>query len=370
MNTDTTYMQRCIELALKGEYSSKPNPRVGCVIVKDEQVIAEGWHQFAGEVHAEVHALEKAKSNQVKAKVAGANLYVTLEPCSHHGKTAPCCDAIIAAGISKVVYGMIDPNPAVAGKGINKLKAAGIEVVGPLLADKCAELNPGFIKRMTTGLPYVRCKMAMSSDGRTAMANGESKWITGEESRQDVQQWRARSSALITGIETILADDPSLNVRLEEVEVLQPLRVICDSNLRLPTDAKTLQTPGEILLVSAIEKEFNTAESTITTLEQVCLPNNDNQIYLHALLQYLAKEKECNEVLIEAGSTLAGAFIKAGLVDEIILYMAPKLLGHKALPLFTIPGLESMADQINLEYSDVSLLGKDCRMRVRVLKSQ
>jgi len=358
-------MQRCIELALKGEFSCKPNPIVGCVIVKEGQVIAEGWHQFAGEIHAEVHAL-----NQVKTSAAGAILYVTLEPCSHHGKTAPCSDAIIAAGISKVVYGIIDPNPEVAGKGINKLKDAGIEVVGPLLADKCADLIPGFIKRMTTALPYVRCKMAMSSDGRTAMASGESKWITGAEARQDVQLWRARSSALISGIETILADDPVLNARLDEVEVLQPLRVICDSNLKLPIDAKTLQTPGDILLVSAIDKKLKTTENLVANLEQICLPNNENKIDLHALLHYLAQKKECNEVLIESGSTLAGAFIKAGLVDEIILYMAPKLLGHNGLPLFTIPGLESMADQVELEYTDVSLLGKDCRMRVRVLKNQ
>jgi diaminohydroxyphosphoribosylaminopyrimidine deaminase / 5-amino-6-(5-phosphoribosylamino)uracil reductase len=362
MNTDTTYMQRCIELALKGEYSSKPNPRVGCLIVKEGQVIAEGWHQFAGEVHAEVHAL-----NQIDTSLEGSCLYVTLEPCSHHGKTAPCCDAIIEAGVSKVVYGMIDPNPEVAGKGISKLKAAGIEVEGPLLSEKCAELNPGFVKRMTSALPYVRCKMAMSSDGRTAMGSGESKWITGEEARQDVQLWRARSSALITGIETILADDPALNVRLDDSEVLQPLRVICDSNLKLPIEAKTLLTPGNILLVSAIEKEFKSSSAQIAELEQVCLPNDVNKVDLHALLKFLAKDKECNEVLIESGSTLAGAFIKAGLVDEIILYMAPKLLGHNGLPLFTLPGLESMEDQISLEYSDVSLLGKDCRMRVRVL---
>jgi diaminohydroxyphosphoribosylaminopyrimidine deaminase/5-amino-6-(5-phosphoribosylamino)uracil reductase len=358
-------MQRCIELALKGEFSSKPNPRVGCIIVKENQVIAEGWHQFAGEMHAEVHAL-----NQLDGTAEGTTLYVTLEPCSHHGRTAPCCDAIIAAGVSKVVYGMIDPNPEVAGKGINKLKAAGLEVVGPLLADQCAELNPGFIKRMTTGLPYVRCKMAMSSDGRTAMASGESKWITGEDARQDVQRWRARSSALVTGIETILADDPSLNARLDGVELRQPLRVICDSQMRLPVTAKTLQIPGDILLVTATEKTFQKPADMVAGFEQKSLPDNDNKIDLQALLHYMAQEKECNEVLVESGSTLAGAFIKAGLVDEIILYMAPKLLGHNGLPLFTIPGLENMEDRIELEYTDVSLLGKDCRMRVRVLKNQ
>lgn len=221
---------------------------------------------------------------------------------------------------------------------------------------------------LTRGLPYVRCKMAMSLDGKTAMASGESKWITGVEARQDVQHWRAKSSAIITGIGTILADDPSLNVRLDETDVLQPLRVICDSNLKINTDAKILQTEGEVLLVSAVEKKIGSSDSVNAHIEQVCFPNAENKIDLHALLAFLAEEKACKEVLIESGSVLAGAFIQAGLVDEIVLYMAPKLLGHEGLPLFTLPGFKTMADLINLEYSDVSLLGKDCRMRVRVLK--
>lgn len=365
LESDLTYMQRCLELALKGEFSSKPNPRVGCVIVKNGVLLAEGWHQFAGEVHAEVHALEKTGDAAV-----GATLYVTLEPCSHHGKTAPCCDAIIAAGIKKVVYGMIDPNPKVAGKGLEKLTAAGVEVVGSVMADECAELNPGFIKRMTTGMPYVRCKMAMSMDGRTAMASGESKWITGEAARQDAQLWRAKSSAVISGIETVLADDSSLNVRIDNRVIVQPLRVICDSKMRLNATAKTLQLPGTVILANAVKKEFTAPAGSKAIIEQLYLPADDGLVNLSALLNYLAQEKECNEVLVEAGATLSGAFITSGLVDELLIYVSPKLLGHQALPLLKIPGLEKLRDHLQLEFMEVSLLGKDCRMRARVLKNQ
>lgn len=362
--SDKNHMLRCIALARKGEYSCKPNPLVGSIVVQQDKVIAEGWHRFAGQVHAEVDVLDKAGE-----AARGACLYVTLEPCSHHGRTPPCSDAIIRAGISKVVYGMIDPNPQVAGNGIARLREAGIEVVGPVLQEQSAELNPGFIKRMNTGLPYVRCKMAMSLDGRTAMANGESKWITGPESREDVQLWRARSGAIISGIETILADDPSLNARLQKEELIQPLRVVCDSRLRMPASAKMLKLPSKVLLATATDKVF-TAEADAQA--EIALQNfgdSKGKIDLHKLLRYLAKEKECNEVLIESGSTLAGAFIEQGLVDELLVYVAPKLLGHLGHPLFTIHGLDRIKDQIALEFIDVSLLGKDCRMRSRLLKN-
>tara|TARA_R100001143_G_scaffold63435_1_gene70443 strand:- start:3240 stop:4340 length:1101 start_codon:yes stop_codon:yes gene_type:complete len=358
---DNKLMLRCTELALKGEYSCKPNPRVGSIIVKDQQIIAEGWHQYAGELHAEVDALEKAGSN-----AEGASLYVTLEPCSHHGRTSPCCDAIIAAGISKVFYGMIDPNPKVAGKGISKLKQAGIEVIGPLMPRQCEDLNPGFIRRMTSGRPYVRCKMAMSLDGRTAMASGESQWITGEDSRTDVHRWRAKSSAIITGVESVLKDDPSLNARLEHDALIQPLRVICDSQLRTPDSAKTMQIPGHVLLVSASDRKFGMDKQQTAEVEQVNLPGKNTRTDLAALLTLLAQEKECNEVLIEAGPTLAGAFIEQGLVDELLIYTAPILLGHQAQPLFKLHGMEKIADQIKLEFIDVVSLGKDCRIRSRI----
>ena len=364
-DTDKNHMLHCIALARKGEYSCKPNPLVGSIVVKNNKLIAEGWHRFAGQVHAEVDALEKAKE-----AVRGATLYVTLEPCSHHGRTPPCCDAIIKAGISKVVYGMIDPNPQVAGKGIARLREAGIEVIGPVLQEQCAELNPGFAKRMNTGLPYVRCKMAMSLDGRTAMASGESYWISGPESREDVHDWRARSSAIITGIETVLADDPSLNARGQKADIIQPLRVVCDSQLRMPSGARTLKLPGRVLLAAATDRKFTAAEDAVAEIEQQNFADAKGKVDLHALLSYLAKTKECNEVLIESGSTLAGAFIEQGLVDELLVYVAPKLLGHQGHPLFTIHGLDRIKDQIALEFIDVSLLGKDCRMRSRILKNQ
>jgi diaminohydroxyphosphoribosylaminopyrimidine deaminase/5-amino-6-(5-phosphoribosylamino)uracil reductase len=363
-DSDKNHMLRCIDLAMRGEYSCKPNPRVGSIVVKNNEVLAEGWHRYAGQVHAEVDALEKAGE-----AARGATLYVTLEPCSHQGRTAPCSDAIIKAGISKVVFGMIDPNPQVAGAGISKLEAAGLEVLGPVLHEQCAALNPGFIKRMTTGLPYVRCKMAMSLDGRTAMASGESKWISGPESREDVQRWRARSGAIITGIGSILADDPSLNVRLNEFDNDQPIRVVCDSTLQMPAGAKTLQLAGQVLLATAEDKSFEAAELA-ADIECKSFNSGTGKTDLKALLAYLAAKKECNEVLIEAGSRLAGAFIELGLVDELLIYLAPKLLGHRGHPLFTIHGMDRIKDQIALEFIDVSLLGKDCRMRSRILKKQ
>lgn len=358
LEIDIAHMQRCIVLANKGRYTARPNPVVGSVIVNNQHLIAEGWHHVYGQAHAEINALE-----QVGEAASGATLYVSLEPCSHQGKTGPCCDAIISAGIVRLVFGMFDPNPLVSGDGIKKIEAAGIEVIGPVLENECKELNLGFVKRMQQGLPYVRCKFAMSLDGRTAMANGESKWITGSEAREDVQRLRASSDALVTGVGTILADDPGLDVRLEGVSYKAPLRVIVDSHLRTPPEAKTFSLGGDVLLACA-----NDGRATEYNQVQVQAFENENgQVNLRSLMEYLAQEKECNEVLLEAGPVLAGAMLKAGLIDEVITYIAPTLLGSDARPLFKLDGLVHMSDKIKLEIIDVEVLGKDCRMRSRVI---
>lgn len=362
---DSHYMQRCLSLAEVGRYTVKPNPMVGAVLVKDGEIVGEGFHEKAGYDHAEIMALKKAGD-----RAKGATLYVTLEPCSHTGRTGPCCDAVIKAGISRLVYGMIDPNPQVSGSGLDKIRAAGISVEGAVMAQECVALNTGFSKRMQAGLPYVRCKLAMSLDGRTAMASGESKWITGIDARHDVQKWRAMSGVIMTGIETVLADDPGLDVRLEAVPVVQPLRVIVDSRLRIPAQAKILHLPGEVLIATAV----TSAELLADKAQQLdngrvsLLPcaNAEGRIDLEKLLRVLATEKFCNDVLLESGAELAGAMLTAGLVDEVITYIAPKLLGSEARPLFILRGLERMADQVELEVLDVSMVGKDCRMRTRV----
>lgn len=338
---DSLWMARAIKLAQGGVYTTRPNPRVGCVITKNNQLLAEGFHYKAGEGHAEVVALRQLKNPD---DAHGATAYVTLEPCSHFGKTPPCCDALIKAGITRLVYGMADPNPHVNGSGLQKLRNAGICVDGPVLEAECRALNPGFIKRMQTGLPYVRCKLAMSLDGRTAMASGESQWITGTAAREDVQQLRASSCAIISGINTILNDNPALTVRSETLPTaareFQPLRVILDRQHRLPKTAKIFQGGGEIL----------------------ALHDSDN---LKAVLSTLA-DRQCNEVLIEAGATLAGAFVEQGLVDELIIYMAPTLLGSKGRPLLDLP-FDNMSQKINLQIADMRPIGGDWRIVAKPL---
>lgn len=365
-NDDIHYMQRCLELARMGKYSARPNPLVGSLLVKDGVMVAEGWHAKAGLDHAEIMVLKHAGK-----QTAGATLYVTLEPCSFTGKTGPCCDALIAAGISRLVYGMVDPNPKVAGAGLEKLRAAGISVEGPLLEQEARALNPGFIKRMETGLPYVRCKLAMSLDGRTAMASGESQWITGPAAREDVQRYRAMSSAVVTGIDTILKDDASLDVRSQSIECEQPLRVIVDSELRISPQAKVLQSPGNILIATAVSSDdLSASKKGEIENERVSIlscANATGQVDLKHLLQTLVDEKQCNDILLESGAQLAGAMLEAGLVDELITYIAPKLLGSDARPLFNLPGRTRMDEQIELEILDVAMLGKDCRMRSRVI---
>lgn len=362
-------MAAAISLARRGLYSTRPNPRVGCVLVRDDRVIGQGWHERAGEAHAEIRALEDAKARGEDLR--GAVAYVSLEPCSFQGKTGPCSQALIEAGISTLVYGMEDPNPKVAGSGLAQLRAAGIEVRGPLLETEARALNPGFIKRMSEGRPFVRIKMAMSLDGRTAMASGESKWITSAPARADVQRLRARSSAVITGVGTILHDDPSMNVRPAELHLpeaytapaTQPLRVILDSRARLPATAQILRLPGDLLVAHAGAGPELPAQLA-ASVSQLQLDDGKGRVDLHRLLAELA-DRQCNEVLVESGATLAGEFIRQGLADELIIYMAPKLLGSSARALFQLP-LDTMAAQLGLCISDVRAIGQDWRITATI----
>lgn len=361
---NTRYMSLAIRLAEKGRYTTMPNPRVGCVIVRDGEIVGQGWHQRAGEGHAEVNALADAGD-----RAKGATAYVTLEPCSHTGKTGPCCEALVDAGICRVVYAMEDPNPEVAGNGLRYLKQKGIEVEGPVLEKEAWDLNPGFIRRMETGRPYVRCKMAMSLDGRTAMASGESKWVTGPSARADVQKLRARSCAVITGIGSILLDDSSLTVRDDELRLenareaaqSQPLRVVLDSKQQLRKHHMVVQSPPTSLVVSAQSQPD--AKLTELGIEQIAIPGSDGRVNLSELLQELGR-RECNEVLVEAGANLAGAFLRGGFVDELVIYMAPKLMGSDARPLFELP-LQTMSAQLPLTISDMRAVGNDWRITAR-----
>ena len=356
---DFKMMTKALKLALKGKNTCMPNPSVGCILTRDEKIIGEGWHQIAGEDHAEINALKS-----LIAPSDGATAYITLEPCSHKGKTGPCVDALIKSGISRVVYGMTDPNPAVDGQGLLKLKQAGILVEGPLLKPDAQKLNSGYIKRHQLGLPRITIKLAMSLDGRTAMGDGTSQWITGRPAREDVQKLRASNCAIITGIGTILYDDPSLTVRYKKnasisnhiQEPKQPLLVVVDSKLKLPNDAKILSGSAPILVATAIEK-YN---SDLGNIDTICIANSAGKVDLLGLMKLLA-EKECNNVLIESGPILAGAFMQQGLVDELVIYMAPKLLGNIARPLLSLP-FTSLDQAIELDIKDIRQVGNDIRL--------
>ena len=350
---DQHFMSLAIEQALYGLNTTAPNPRVGCVIVDPEGVLlASGYHHKTGEAHAEVDAL-----NKLDGLAQGAKIYVTLEPCSHIGRTGACADVLIKAGISELIYGMQDPNPLVSGQGLQRLREAGIAVRGPVLESEVTALNPGFIKRMNSGQPYVRLKLAMSFDGRTAMKSGESQWITGIEARQDVQAMRARSCAIVTGIGTVLHDDPALTVRSLEGHtegLRQPLRVIVDQHLRTPDTAKALIQRGRAVIATTSFKRFPIGRAEIWGM-----PGRRGAVDIAALLKRLAEE-QCNEVMVEAGPKLAGSFITSGLVDELIVYVAPKLMGSAARPLFELP-IEKMADSVDLNITDVTPIGGDWR---------
>lgn len=352
-------MRQACELALQGLTSTTPNPRVGCVIVSAAgDYIAGGYHLRAGSAHAEVVALGHAGE-----RARGATAYVTLEPCNHVGRTGACTEALIGAGIARVVYGMQDPNPLVAGQGLQRLRDVNIDVHGPVLEDECRALNPGFIKRMTLGRPYVRCKVAISLDGRTAMSSGESKWITGPEAREDVQLWRARSCAVITGVGTVIADDPAMTVRVG-TDPRQPMRVVVDSHLRTPPEAKILLQNGRAVIATCALRRLGYGATT----ELWGMPGRAGRVDLTALLTRLADEG-CNEVLVESGPALAGAFLAEQLIDELIVYTAPKLLGSTGRPMFELP-LSEMVDAVALTITEVKAVGVDWRLLARLQPSQ
>ncbi len=355
---DYRQMARALTLAQRGLYSADPNPRVGCVLIKDNIVVGEGWHERAGEAHAEVMALEAAGE-----RARGATAYVTLEPCCHHGRTPPCTDALLAAGVVRVVAAMSDPNPQVAGKGLAILRAAGVAVECGFMEAEARALNPGFIQRMIRQRPFLRVKLAMSLDGRTALASGASQWLTGAAARQDVQRLRARSSAILTGSGTVLADDPHLNVRLPET-ARQPLRVLLDTRLRTPPTARTLQLPGAVLIFTAADNGPEQAALQAVGAEIVRIPQTDRGLDLAAVMAELAR-RECNEVQVESGPTLAGVLLQAGLIDELILYLAPLLLGDQARGLFHLPELNRMSERTELEILETRMVGKDWRLRLK-----
>jgi len=358
MPDDHLYMTQALRLAEQGLYTTMPNPRVGCVIVKAGKVVGKGAHLQAGTPHAEIHAL-----NQAGALAHGATAYVSLEPCSHHGRTPPCAQALIQAGINKVIIAMQDPNPLVAGQGVAMLQAAGIAVSTGLMQQQAHDLNVGFIRRMTQQKPFVRSKIAASLDGRTALSNGVSQWITGAAARQDVQHWRARSCAMLTGIGTILQDNPSLTVR--EIDInRQPLCVIVDSQLRMPLDAKVLNNP-HVLIAYATDAEQKAAQLIAMGASLLCIPNEEGKVCLESLLEHLASN-DVNEVMVEGGEGLNGALMALQLIDELIMYYAPKLMGSDGKGMFALPALQAMEEVVSLTVSDVRQFGDDIRVLATV----
>lgn len=357
---DEMYMARALKLAARGRFTTHPNPNVGCVIVKDGEIVGEGFHYRAGEPHAEVHALRMAGE-----KAKGATAYVTLEPCSHHGRTPPCCEALIAAGVSRVVAAMQDPNPQVAGRGLYRLQQEGIDVSHGLMMNEAEALNKGFLKRMRTGFPYIQLKMGASLDGRTAMASGESQWITSPQARRDVQRLRAQSHAILTSSATVLTDDPALTVRWDELNadtqalyprenLRQPLRIVIDSQNRVTPQHRIVQQAGEMLFARTHEDARQWPENVRSLL----VPEHNGHLDLVVLMMQLGKQ-QINSIWVEAGPTLAGALLQAGLVDELIVYIAPKLLGTDARGLCALPGLEKLEQAPHFKFNEIRHVGPD-----------
>lgn len=354
---DVQYMHRALELARNGLYTTDPNPRVGCVLVAEGRTVGEGWTAPAGGPHAERMAIDRAA-----AAARGATAYVTLEPCNHTGRTGPCTDALISAGVSRVVCAARDPNTAVAGGGIEALERAGLEVEVGMLEREARAMNAGYWIRMERGRPLVRSKLAVSLDGRTALANGQSQWITSVDARADVHRWRARSSAVMTGVGTIVADDPSLDARLEEdgIDVVQPSRVIVDSQLRTPENAKTLSLPGDrLIFTTQAEGEKTTALTRQgVSVERV---GGTGRCDLHEVMGRLGA-LEINEVWVEAGPGLNGALLSEGLVDELVIYIAPMLLGSAARGMFDLDNLTELAQCPRLDFDEIRAIGSDLRI--------
>lgn len=358
MKTDLIFMAQALQLAEKGQFTTRPNPRVGCILVKNGQIIGKGFHERAGGAHAEINALKNATEN-----VRGATAYVTLEPCSHHGKTPPCCDALIESGIARLVVGMTDPNPVVSGRGLARCKMAGIEVICDVLRADAEKLNRGFIFRMTRNRPFVQSKIAMSLDGRTALENGQSQWITSPQSRANVHSFRAQSCAILTGIGTVLADNPSLNARVY-FDCVQPIRVILDSALQMPSNSKMAALNGRTLILTCSKNEQKKEALKQVGFEIYVLPAKNRRLDLHAVMEFLALQ-EINNVFVEAGATLNGALLEANLVDEWLIYMAPCILGDKGRGAFSMPSLNSMSQKTELQWQDVRQIGADLRFSLK-----
>ncbi|USH01850.1 bifunctional diaminohydroxyphosphoribosylaminopyrimidine deaminase/5-amino-6-(5-phosphoribosylamino)uracil reductase RibD [Grimontia kaedaensis] len=362
---DSQMMLRAIDLAKRGIYTTAPNPNVGCVITQGDDITGEGFHFRAGEPHAEVHALRIAGD-----KAKGATVYVTLEPCSHYGRTPPCADALIAAGVSRVVCAMVDPNPKVAGRGIQRMRDAGIQVDVGLMQAQAEALNPGFIKVMKTGLPFVQLKLASSLDGRTALANGQSKWITGDEARADVQVFRAQAGAILSTSQTVLDDNPSLNVRWEQLptavkaeysqdNLRQPIRVILDTHRKVAKEAHLFSLEGEVIVVTASQ-----TDSEIEAVKVLTVAKEAGQLDLNNTMRALTANG-INHIWVEAGATLAGSLLNAGLVDELIVYQAPKLMGNDSRGLVNLQGITCMSEVPAFELTDVTCIGNDVRLRMQ-----
>ena len=359
---DQIFMQRALDLAARGLYTTTPNPRVGCVIVKDKNIVGEGYHAFAGEPHAEANALKMAGD-----KARGATAYVTLEPCNHTGRTPPCADALIAARVARVIGAMEDPNPNVAGGGFEHLRAAGIDVRNGLMETEARELNIGFHRRMTTGLPWVRLKVAASLDGKTALANGQSQWITGPDARRDGHAWRARACAVLTGIGTVLEDNPQLNVR-DVITPRQPAKVIVDSQLQTPPDARILETSldgGKVLIVAAADHPEKRAQLESQGAEVIVLPNASGKVDLPALLRELGG-RSMNEVHVESGFKLNGSLLREGCVDELLVYFAASVIGDKGQGMFNLSELTDLNKRVKLKLHNVTQVGDDLRLTARL----